>query len=121
MPREFDINILMRLCEKQRYAAAVAGFEVIDTNDAINVPKILHKNKPAVRAMNILDMKLIKWDYIGEEERQALREELGLVPPQELEGEREEAKAEAKSAARSEKNKDKTENTKSKAEKTKSK
>ena len=85
MPKEFDINILMGLCEEQKYATTVAGFEVIDMNEVLEVPKKMHKNKPAVRAMSILGEDLVQWNYIGEEERQALREELGLSVPEEAE------------------------------------
>ena len=84
MPREFDINILMKLSERE-YATTAAGFEVIDMHELIEIPKKMQKSKPAVRTMSVLDAELVKWSYIGEEERQALREELGLNVPQELE------------------------------------
>ena len=82
MFREFDINILMELCEEKKYATTVAGFEVIDMSEAIETPKKMQKSKLAVRAMGVLGGELVKWNYIEEGDRQALREELGLVPPQ---------------------------------------
>lgn len=107
MPREFDINILMSLSQDQKYATTVAGFEIIDMNDYIDIPKKLHKSKPAVRAMSILDMEIVKWSYIGEEERQSLREELGLNVPQELEGTLTELKPAAAALVEKEKSSDK--------------
>ena len=121
MPKEFDINILMALCEEQRYATTVAGFEAIDMSDQIDVPKKLQKAKPAIRAMSVLSLELVKWSYIGEEERQALREELGLDISQELEGAPTEAKPSAVALVESEKKGAKTEEAKPKTQGTESK
>lgn len=79
MSREFDISRLLVFTSKDKYAATVAASEVIDLGEQIELPKKLQRLKPAVRAIYILDNDIAKWDFIEEEERQALREELGLV------------------------------------------
>ncbi len=80
MPREFDIVALMNLCHKDRYATTVAGFEVIDLGEQIEVSRKMAKRKVAVKTMHILTQEMVKWDFISEEKRHALRQELGILP-----------------------------------------
>ena len=79
MAYEFNIDRLLHFTEHDKYAATVAAFEVIDLGEQIEVPKKMMRAKPAVRSMYVLDNEIVKWDYIDEEERQALREELGIA------------------------------------------
>lgn len=81
MSKEFSITKLLALCEDKKYATTVAGFEVIDVSESIDVPKSFQKSKLAVQAMSILDDNIVSWDYIGEEERQALKDELAIRGP----------------------------------------
>ena len=81
MNEEFDTVTLMELCCNNRYAATVAGFEGIDAGDQIEISRKMRRRRAAVRAMYVLSQGIIKWDYIPEEKRQALREELGIAPP----------------------------------------
>ena len=84
MAHEFNVDRLLRFTERDKYAATVAAFEIIDMVEQIEVPKKMLRAKPAVRSIYVLDNEIVKWGYIAEEERQALREELGLVERAEL-------------------------------------
>ena len=81
MSKEFSITKLMALCDEKKYATTVAGFGVIDVSESIEVPKSFQTSKLAVKAMNILNDNIVNWDYIGEEERQALKDELAVRGP----------------------------------------
>ena len=78
MSKDIEIEELMDLCKNNKYATTVTGFEVIDYLDQIEIPKKLRRRKPTIKAIYILKNNLIKSDYIGEEERLALRKELNL-------------------------------------------
>jgi hypothetical protein len=76
MSIEFEISKLLEISAKQKYATTVAGFKIIDNIDQIELPKKFMTRKPAVKAMIALSDGHIKWDYIGDEARMALEEEL---------------------------------------------
>lgn len=76
MSKEFDISQLFEITQKDKYAATVAAFEVIDILDQVEIPKKLSNRKPAIKAMSALSENLVKWDYIAEEDRLALEEEI---------------------------------------------
>ena len=78
MAKDFEIFKLMNLCEKDRYANTVAGFEAIDVLEQLEIPKKIKKSKIAHQALYTLSDKVIQWNYIEEKDRQALREELGI-------------------------------------------
>ncbi len=86
MNQEFDIATLLRLTEQDKYATTVAGFETIDMNAEIEVPKKIQRRKPAVRSLYTLSSGLIQWDYISDERREELRQELGISQNKEQEG-----------------------------------
>jgi len=76
MSKEFDISQLFEITQKDKYAATVAAFEVIDILDQVEIPKKLSNRKPAIKAMSALSEHIVKWDYIAEEDRLALEEEI---------------------------------------------
>jgi hypothetical protein len=82
--RDFEISRLLELSRDQKYATAVAAFEVIEFLEQIEFPKKMQNRKPAVKAMAALSDGAIKWDYISDEARTALEEELGPSPRTEL-------------------------------------
>ncbi len=87
MKQEFTIKNLMDFTRQNKYATAVAGFEVIDMIDRFELPKRLLKSKPAVRSMRALSENLVQWEYIGDLARNDLRKELGLLYDKETEEE----------------------------------
>ena len=76
MSIEFEISKLLEISAKQKYASTVAGFKIIDSLDQIEIPKKFQTRKPAVKAMIALSDGIVKWDFISEEARTALEEEL---------------------------------------------
>ena len=72
----FDIRKLMSLTEKNKYATTVAAFNAIDLIDQIEDP-LKKKKKVSVQVMDLLADGHLKWDYIAEEDREALELELG--------------------------------------------
>ncbi|HMU84470.1 MAG TPA: DNA primase [Leptospiraceae bacterium] len=74
--KEFEISKLLQLAEKEKYATTVAAFEVIDKLEQIDIPKKYTNRKPAVKAMIALSDGIVQYDYIADEARQALLEEL---------------------------------------------
>lgn len=80
MSKEFEISRLLELTEKNKYATTVAAFEVIDLLDQIDIPKKMITRKPAIQAMHALSEQAVAWDYISDEQRRALDEELNPVP-----------------------------------------
>jgi hypothetical protein len=76
MSREFEISRLLEMTENKKYATTVAAFRIIDHLEQIDFPKKIQNRKPAVQAMHALSDKLINWDYISEEARRELEEEL---------------------------------------------
>ncbi len=75
-PKEFEIAKLLQLADKEKYAMTVAAFEVIDKLEQIEIPKRYINRKPAVKAMIALSDGIVQYDYIADEARQALLEEL---------------------------------------------
>lgn len=84
--KEFEISRLLELSRDQKYATTVAAFEVIDLIEQIELPKKMINRKPAVKALTALHDRLVQWDFISEEERAALEEELGPAPRTQLDG-----------------------------------
>ncbi|MBX7058056.1 MAG: DNA primase [Leptospirales bacterium] len=84
--KEFEISRLLELSRDQKYATTVAAFEVIDMIEQIDLPKKVQNRKPAVKALTALHDQLVQWDFISEEERLALEEELGPSPRSQLDG-----------------------------------
>lgn len=76
MAREFEITDLLRISDKDKYATTVAAFEIIDMMEMISIPKKLANRKPAVKALYALSDDLVKFDYISDEQRDALLESL---------------------------------------------
>lgn len=80
-PREFEISKLLSLADKEKYATTVAAFEVIDKLEQIEMPRRFLSRKPAVKAMIALSEGIVRYDYISDEDRRALEEELnGPIP-----------------------------------------
>jgi TATA-binding protein-associated factor Taf7 len=80
-PREFEISKLLNLADKEKYATTVAAFEVIDKLEQIEIPRRYVARKPAVKAMIALSEGIVRYDYISDEDRRALEEELnGPIP-----------------------------------------
>jgi len=75
-PKEFEISKLLQLANKDKYATTVAAFEVIDKLEQIEIPKKYVNRKPAVKAMIALSDGIVQYDYIEDEARKALEEEL---------------------------------------------
>ncbi len=76
MNKNFDIKHLLDIVSQNRYAATVAAFEIVDMYDQIQLPNHLKQFKPSVAAIEALNNKLIKWDYISDERRKELYESL---------------------------------------------
>lgn len=76
--REFEISRLLELSEKNKYAVTVAAFEVIDNLDVIQIAKKYSNRKPAVKALTALYDGVVQYDYIPEEDRRKLEEELQM-------------------------------------------
>lgn len=78
-PKEFQIRDLLEITENNKYAATVAAFEIIENLDKLDLdPKKLgwKTNKVSVIAMLALARKIIKYDFITNEQRKKLEEEL---------------------------------------------
>ncbi|MBE7437557.1 MAG: hypothetical protein HS115_03805 [Spirochaetales bacterium] len=76
MAKDFDITKLLDLTRESKYATTVAAFEAIDLLEQINVPRKYRSRKPAIQALYALSDGLIRYDYISDEQRTALDEEL---------------------------------------------
>lgn len=76
MAKDFDITRLLDLTRESKYATTVAAFEAIDLLEQINVPRKYRSRKPAIQALYALSDGLIRYDYISDEQRTALDEEL---------------------------------------------
>ncbi len=77
--KEFEIKDLLRITKENRYATAVAAFEIIDNFDKLEIDfkKIGGlRNKIAVTSMILLTENLIKYDIITDEQREKLKREL---------------------------------------------
>ena len=75
-PREFEISKLLEITRNDKYATAVAAFEVIDQADRLDLPRKWKTRKPAVQAMMALSDDMVHYGFITDEARQQLREEL---------------------------------------------
>ena len=75
-PREFEISKLLQITRTDKYATAVAAFEVIDQAERLDLPRKWKNRKPAVQAMMALSDEMVRFGFIADEERQKLREEL---------------------------------------------
>ncbi len=74
----FNIEKLMKLTEKDKYAATVAAFNAIDLIDQIEDPqKKNRKRKVTVQVMDLLADEDLKWAYVSDEDRLSLENELG--------------------------------------------
>jgi hypothetical protein len=76
MSKDFEISRLLQLASEHKYEATVAMFEVIDQLEQIDINKKYINRKPAVKAMVALSENAVKYDYISDDQRQALMEEL---------------------------------------------
>lgn len=76
MTQDFSIQALLKLAEGGKYATTTAGFKAIDLLDQIELPQKLQSRKAAVQALHVLSGGMAQWDYITDEQRVALREEL---------------------------------------------
>lgn len=79
MPREsgeFQISELLRITSKNKYAAAVAAFEVVDNTHMIDIPSRWTTRKAAVQSMMALSRDLVQFDFITDDQRSALEAEL---------------------------------------------
>ncbi|MBI40406.1 MAG: DNA primase [Leptospiraceae bacterium] len=75
-PREFEIYKLLEITRNDKYATAVAAFEVIDQAERLEIPRKWKNRKPAVQAMMALSEEMVHYGFITDEARQQLREEL---------------------------------------------
>lgn len=74
--KEFEISKLLKLAQNHKYATTVAAFEAIEMMEQIDIPKKLINRKPAVKALHALSETLVQYDYIDDETRAKLEEEL---------------------------------------------
>jgi hypothetical protein len=77
--KEFQIRDLLEITKDKKYAATVAAFEIVENLDKIDLDlkKLGWKtNKVAVIAMMALAKGKIKYDFITDEQRSKLEEEL---------------------------------------------
>ncbi len=76
---EFQIRDLLEITKDRKYAATVAAFEIIENLDKLDLdPKKLgwKTNKVSVLAMLALARGKVKFDFITDEQRLKLEEEL---------------------------------------------
>jgi len=76
---EFQIRELLEITKDRKYAASVASFEIIENLDKLDLdPKKLgwKTNKVSVLAMLALARGKVKFDFITDEQRLKLEEEL---------------------------------------------
>ncbi len=76
MSKDFEISKLLGITDQNKYEAAVAAFEVIHHLDHIEYSRKEMTRKPAVKALMALSDERIKYDYIDDETRQQVEEEL---------------------------------------------
>ncbi|MCS7206125.1 MAG: hypothetical protein NZ853_10555 [Leptospiraceae bacterium] len=77
--KEFQIRDLLEITKDKKYAVTVAAFEIVENFDKLNLEleKLGWKsNKISVIAMMCLARNLIKYDFITDEQRKQLEEEL---------------------------------------------
>lgn len=78
-PKNFEIQKLLSITAENKYATAVAAFEIIDQLPTLELPKKWKNRKPAVQAMMAISDDMVKYGYIEDSQRTALDEELGIV------------------------------------------
>ena len=76
--KDSDIDSVLNISRINRYEATSIGFEIIDMMEYLDLSKKIQRLKPAIRAIHLIDKKSVQWDYITEEQRNKLREEIGL-------------------------------------------
>lgn len=72
---EFDIVTLIELAKKNKYERAVAGFQILDRIDRLELPKKIKGRKLAVQAMFALSNEEVQYKYVTKEERAAIEQE----------------------------------------------
>ncbi|MCB1157274.1 MAG: DNA primase [Leptospiraceae bacterium] len=72
--QDFDILRVIELARDHKYEVTVAGFEVLDKIDKIDIPKGLKPKKVAVQALYALSEKMVQYDYFTSEQRKQLAE-----------------------------------------------
>ncbi|WP_210410067.1 DNA primase [Leptospira langatensis] len=72
---EFDIVTLIELAKKNKYERAVAGFQILDRIERLELPKKIKGRKLAVQAMFALANEEVQYKYVTKEERAAIEQE----------------------------------------------
>ncbi|MCR1792593.1 DNA primase [Leptospira sp. WS58.C1] len=72
---EFDIVTLIELAKKNKYERAVAGFQILDRIDRLELPKKIKGRKLAVQAMFALANEEVQYKYVTKEERATIEAE----------------------------------------------
>ena len=75
-PKDFEITKLLELTDREKYAATVAAFEIIEKLDQLDIPKKYQNRKPSIRALAALSEKVVQFDFIDDETREKIEEEL---------------------------------------------
>ncbi|TGK06243.1 DNA primase [Leptospira fletcheri] len=78
---EFDIVTLIELAKKNKYERAVAGFQILDRLDRLELPKKIKGRKLAVQAMFALASEDVQYKYVTKEERAAIEQETRISDP----------------------------------------
>ncbi len=72
---EFDIVTLIELAKKNKYERTVAGFQVLDRIERLELPKKIKGRKLAVQAMFALANEDVQYKYVTKEERTIIEQE----------------------------------------------
>lgn len=75
---EFQISELLKITAQNKYAAAVAAFEVVDNAHMLDLPPKWGTRKAAVQAMMALSRDVVQFDFISDEQREKLEAELQI-------------------------------------------
>ncbi|WP_010569508.1 hypothetical protein [Leptospira broomii] len=78
---EFDIVTLIELAKKNKYERAVAGFQILDRIDRLDLPKKIKARKLAVQAMFALSNEEVQYKYVTKEERAAIEQDARITDP----------------------------------------
>jgi hypothetical protein len=73
---EFQISELLKITEQNKYAAAVAAFEVVDSLHMLDLPSKWSTRKAAVQAMMALSRDVVRFGFISDDQRKKLEAEL---------------------------------------------
>ena len=76
MPKEFEISKLLKIVANNKYEATVAAFEAINHIDKLTFTKKEMTRKPAIRALIAMSNGSLQYDYISDETRMNLEDEL---------------------------------------------